>query len=96
MRRPRGNPRRDALEYGILLTVATSLSVGFGLLIFMKYNEDGENSPPRQRLNLNAPVDLQQAWRELQTYGRGGSGSSQGGGGKGGGGATGSGNQEPK
>jgi len=78
--RPRGNPRRDALEYGILLTVATSLSVGFGLLIFMKYNEDGENAPPRQRLNLNAPVDLQQAWRELQNYGRGGSsGGNQGG-----------------
>lgn len=80
--RPRGNPRRDALEYGVLLTVATSLSVAFGLLVYMKYNEDGENAPPRQRLNLNAPVDLQQAWRELQLYGRGGgSGGSNGGGG---------------
>ena len=68
--RRRGNPRRDALEYGVLLTVATSLSIGFGLLIYMKYNEDGENG--RQRLNLNAPVDFQQAWRELQSFGRGG------------------------
>ena len=72
------NPRRDALEYAVLLTVATSLSVGFGLLIYMKYNEDGEGAPPRQRLNLNTPVDLQQAWRELQLYGRGGgNGSNQ-------------------
>lgn len=70
----RGNPRRDALEYGILLAVATSLSVGFGLLVYMKYNEDGVNSPPRQRLDMNAPLDLQQAWRELQSYGRGGGG----------------------
>jgi hypothetical protein len=70
----RGNPRRDAIEYGILLTVATSLSVGFGLLVYMKYNEDGENGPPRQRLDMNAPLDLQQAWRELQNYGRNGGG----------------------
>lgn len=70
--RRRGNPRRDALEYGILLTVATSLSVGFGLLVYMKYNEGGEGAPPRQRLNLNEPVDLQRAWQELQQYGRGG------------------------
>jgi hypothetical protein len=94
----RGNPRRDAIEYGILLTVATSLSVGFGLLVYMKYNEDGENGPPRQRLDMNAPLDLQQAWRELQNYGRNGGG---GGGGNAGNNPSSSaadsgGNQKPK
>lgn len=96
--RRRGNPRRDAIEYGILLTVATSLSVGFGLLVYMKYNEGGEGDPPRQRLNLNTPVDLQQAWKELQQYGRGfgGGGNNNVGQDKGSGGTSGNNGKESK
>jgi hypothetical protein len=65
-----GNPRRDALEYGVLITVATSMTVMFGIFAYIRCTEDPSN---RQRLDLNAPVNFGEAWRELQRYGRDGS-----------------------
>jgi hypothetical protein len=65
-----GNPRRDALEYGVLLTVATSMTVVFGIFAYIRCTEDPSN---RQRLDLHAPVNFGQAWRELQRYSRDGS-----------------------
>mmetsp|Transcript_7845 Transcript_7845/g.14789 ORF Transcript_7845/g.14789 Transcript_7845/m.14789 type:complete len:90 (-) Transcript_7845:2261-2530(-) len=56
----RGNPRRDAFEYGVLLFYATSLTAGIGLMLYMKNTSKGLGD-----IDLNAPVDFQGAWNEL-------------------------------
>lgn len=56
----RGNPRRDAFEYGVLLFCATSLTAGVGLMLYMKNTTKGLGE-----VDLNAPVDLKGAWNEL-------------------------------
>ena len=64
-----GNPRRDALEYGILITCATSMTVAFGIFAYIRCTEDRNN---RQKVDLRAPVNFGQSWRELQRYVRDG------------------------
>lgn len=67
--RRRGNPRRDAVEYAILITVATSITAAFGVLAYIKWFED-EMPHPLPKLDLNAPVNFQQALRELEQINR--------------------------
>ena len=67
--RRRGNPRRDAVEYAVLLAVATSITAAFGVLTYIKWYED-EATNPRPTLDLNAPVNFQQALRELVQFNR--------------------------
>ena len=56
----RGNPRRDALEYGILMFCTTGMTVGLGLMLY------GRNTPQGLgKLDLNAPFDLKGALKEL-------------------------------
>jgi len=78
-----GNPRRDALEYGVLITLGSSMAVAYGLLI--AYTQQREPDGQRRRLprvDLDASVDLREAWNELRDFG---GGVVRGGGGGGGG-----------
>lgn len=57
------NPRRDAIEYGILLTLATTAVVANGILIYFKRQGSLE------KLDLTAPVlqqgDVRRPWTKL-------------------------------
>lgn len=66
----RGNPRRDAIEYGLLLTLTTTMTAGLGLLLYVAKTlpEEGQQHP---RLNLDAPMDFKGAFRTLQQFARG-------------------------
>lgn len=68
-----GNPRRDAVEYGILLAMTTSCAVACGIMLATNFNEDGK----KKRVDLNETVDLGQAMKELRKFwsGAGGGGN---------------------
>jgi len=57
----RGSPRRDALEYGMLLFCTTGLSAGLGLMLYMRNSPGG-----LEKLDLDSTVDFKGAWRELK------------------------------
>lgn len=56
----RGNPRRDAIEYGVLFTLASAMVTGLGLMIYVRKTQGLE------KLDLNAPLDFNGAWKELK------------------------------
>eukprot|EP00540_Astrosyne_radiata_P009030 CAMPEP_0116826146 /NCGR_PEP_ID=MMETSP0418-20121206/2366_1 /TAXON_ID=1158023 /ORGANISM="Astrosyne radiata, Strain 13vi08-1A" /LENGTH=76 /DNA_ID=CAMNT_0004454747 /DNA_START=23 /DNA_END=253 /DNA_ORIENTATION=+ len=62
------NPRRDALEYGILLATTASVAVAYGVLAYVRFN----NVDPERKLrvDLTKPVDFREAARELRELGR--------------------------
>jgi hypothetical protein len=67
-----GNPRRDALEYGVLIALTSSMALAYGLLI--AYTQQREPDGQRRRLprvDLDASVDLREAWNELRNFGGG-------------------------
>mmetsp|Transcript_4068 Transcript_4068/g.6002 ORF Transcript_4068/g.6002 Transcript_4068/m.6002 type:complete len:92 (+) Transcript_4068:124-399(+) len=54
-----GSPRRNAIEYGILLTTATVMCAGMGIMIVLKdKNRLGT-------IDLNGPVDFKTGMAEL-------------------------------
>lgn len=65
------NPRRDAIEYGVLVTLTTMMVGAYGVMIYLGATPD-ENGKPRklEKVDLNAPVDIRGALRELR-YGKG-------------------------
>ena len=63
----RGNPRRDAIEYGILMTLTTTMVAGLGLMIYAS-RQSPEGLP---KLDLDAPVDFKSAFREVQQIAKG-------------------------
>mmetsp|Transcript_23281 Transcript_23281/g.38376 ORF Transcript_23281/g.38376 Transcript_23281/m.38376 type:complete len:106 (-) Transcript_23281:406-723(-) len=67
-----GNPRRDALEYGVLMTITTSMAAAYAFLLAYssKTGADGK----RQKLpkvNLDESVDLAKAWEDVKETVRG-------------------------
>ena len=63
----RGNPRRDAIEYGVLLTLTSTMVAGLGLMLYtIKTQPEG-----LPKLDLDAPVDFKNAFRSLQQLARG-------------------------
>ena len=56
----RVNPRRDALEYGILMTLGTAMVGAMGLMLFAE-------KPKDRKLDLDKPLDFQQLWKEVQS-----------------------------
>ncbi|KAL3783279.1 hypothetical protein ACHAW5_010271 [Stephanodiscus triporus] len=67
-----GNPRRDAFEYGVLIALTSSMAVAYGLLI--AYTQQRTPDGQRRRLprvDLDASVDLGEAWDELRKFGGG-------------------------
>ena len=61
------NPRRDAIEYGVLVTLTTMMVGAYGVIIYLGMTPD-ENGKPRklEKVDLNAPFDLRGALRELR------------------------------
>jgi hypothetical protein len=62
----RGNPRRAALEHGILMALTSSMVVGLGIMIYAKKSNGG-----LPRLDLDAPVDFKSAFGEINQLARG-------------------------
>lgn len=56
----RGSPRRDALEYGMLMVCTTGLTAGLGLMLYMRNTPEGLD-----KVDLNAPFDLKGSLQEL-------------------------------
>lgn len=62
-----GNPRRDALEYGVLMTIAASMAGAYAFLL--AYASQSGADGKRQKLpkvNLDESVDLAQAWEDMK------------------------------
>lgn len=63
----RVNPRRDAIEYGVLMTLTTTMVAGLGMLLYVNRTHPGG----LPKLDLDAPVDFKGAFRELQKMAKG-------------------------
>jgi len=74
LRRGGSNPRRNALEYGILVGLTTSMACAYGVMIYI-FSTPGKDGQPRQlgKVDLNAPINFGEMWKEL-THGNGLSG----------------------
>mmetsp|Transcript_30472 Transcript_30472/g.47709 ORF Transcript_30472/g.47709 Transcript_30472/m.47709 type:complete len:106 (-) Transcript_30472:1023-1340(-) len=67
-----GNPRRDAVEYGVLITITTSMAASYAFLL--AYSSQTGADGKRQKLpkvNLDESVDLGQAWEDMKVTMRG-------------------------
>ena len=63
-----GNPRRDAFEYGVLITLGTSMAAAYAFLIAYS----SQRSPDGQRrklprVDLNEEVDIGKAWEDMKS-----------------------------
>ncbi len=62
-----GNPRRDALEYSVLITLTTSMAAAYAYLI--AYSSQANPDGTRRKLpkvNLDDTVDLASAWENMK------------------------------
>ncbi|KAL7528854.1 hypothetical protein ACHAXR_004679 [Thalassiosira sp. AJA248-18] len=62
-----GNPRRDAFEYGVLVTLGTGMAAAYAFLIAYS----NQRTPDGQRrkmpkVDLDEPVDLGKAWEDMK------------------------------
>ncbi len=67
-----GNPRRDAIEYGVLITLTASMATAYAILIAYS-NQRTPDGQRRKlpRVELDKPVDLGEMWTEMKDFGRG-------------------------
>jgi hypothetical protein len=67
-----GNPRRDAIEYGVLITLTASMATAYAILIAYS-NQRTPDGQRRKlpRVELDKPVDLGEMWMEMKNFGRG-------------------------
>ena len=67
-----GNPRRDAIEYGVLITLTASMATAYAILIAYS-NQRTPDGQRRKlpRVELDKPVDLGEMWTEIKDFGRG-------------------------
>ena len=67
-----GNPRRDAIEYGVLVTLTASMAAAYAVLIAYS-NQRTPDGQRRKlpRVELDKPVDLGEMWAEIKDFGRG-------------------------
>ena len=62
-----GNPRRDALEYGVLITITASMATAYAFLL--AYSSQSTPDGQRRKLpkvNLDEAVDMGKAWGEMK------------------------------
>ena len=62
-----GNPRRDALEYGVLITITASMATAYAFLL--AYSSQSTPDGQRRKLpkvNLDEAVDMGKAWEEMK------------------------------
>ena len=63
-----GNPRRDAFEYGVLITLTTSMAAAYALLLAYASSTPSEGQRRKiPKVELDEKVDLGKAWEELKT-----------------------------
>lgn len=61
------NPRRDAIEYGVLLTLSTVMAGAMGLMIYLRKTPMEDGTPRKlETIDLDAPVDFARIWKELK------------------------------
>ena len=77
-----GNPRRDAIEYGVLIGLTSSMAIAYGLIIAYIQQRDADGRRRRlPRVDLDASVNIGEVWDEMKNIGLGGILSRGGGGG---------------
>mmetsp|Transcript_2576 Transcript_2576/g.3683 ORF Transcript_2576/g.3683 Transcript_2576/m.3683 type:complete len:101 (-) Transcript_2576:407-709(-) len=67
-----GNPRRDAFEYGVLITITSSMAAAYAFLLVYS-NQTGADGKRQKipKVNLDDSVDLSQAWEDMKVTVRG-------------------------
>ncbi|KAL7460945.1 hypothetical protein ACHAXS_001380 [Conticribra weissflogii] len=62
------NPRRNAFEYGVLVTLASSMAASYAILLAYAMSTD-ENGNRRKipKVNLEDEIDLGKAWEEVKS-----------------------------
>jgi len=62
------NPRRNAFEYGVLVTLASSMAASYAILLAYAMSTD-ENGKRRKipKVNLEDEIDLGKAWEEVKS-----------------------------
>lgn len=63
-----GNPRRNAFEYGVFITLTTTMAASYAFLIAYS----GQRTPEGQRrglprVDLDAKVDVGEMWEEMKS-----------------------------
>lgn len=62
-----GNPRRDAFEYGVLITLGTSMAAAYAFLLSYSNQRNPDGSRRRlPRVDLDEEVDLGKAWEDMK------------------------------
>ena len=66
-----GNPRRDAFEYGVFITLTSAMAASYAFLIAYS----GQRTPEGERrglprVDLDAKVDVAEMWDELKSVSR--------------------------
>lgn len=62
-----GNPRRDVFEYGVLMTITTSMAAAYAFLL--AYSSQSTPDGQRRKLpkvNLDESVDISKAWEDVK------------------------------
>ena len=63
-----GNPRRDAFEYGVLITLTSGMAAAYAFLIAYSNLKEADGSRKKlPRVDLDAKVDLAEAWEEMKS-----------------------------
>ncbi|KAL7552928.1 hypothetical protein ACHAWF_017528 [Thalassiosira exigua] len=83
-----GHPRRDALEYGVLATLAATMAASYGFMLAYSGGRAPDGSRRKlPKVELDEEVDFEKTWRAVKDAARemmgGGGGGSAGGGGAG-------------
>lgn len=62
------NPRRNAFEYGVLVSLAAGMTCAYGVMIYisMTPGPDGKRRDLK-KVDLNAPVNLREMWLAMTT-----------------------------
>mmetsp|Transcript_1100 Transcript_1100/g.2004 ORF Transcript_1100/g.2004 Transcript_1100/m.2004 type:complete len:81 (-) Transcript_1100:394-636(-) len=62
--------KRQALEYGILVTLALGLVTANGVLLFEQMAVDEDGRPrKREKIDLRAPLNLGEMWSSVKRFG---------------------------
>ena len=83
------SPRRNAFEYGVLITLSTTMAASYAFLI--AYGNQTNSEGKRRgipKVDLDAEINLNDVWIDMKKEVRGMFGSSRGGSGASGGGVT--------
>eukprot|EP00549_Striatella_unipunctata_P002751 CAMPEP_0118695430 /NCGR_PEP_ID=MMETSP0800-20121206/13176_1 /TAXON_ID=210618 ORGANISM="Striatella unipunctata, Strain CCMP2910" /NCGR_SAMPLE_ID=MMETSP0800 /ASSEMBLY_ACC=CAM_ASM_000638 /LENGTH=105 /DNA_ID=CAMNT_0006594209 /DNA_START=60 /DNA_END=377 /DNA_ORIENTATION=+ len=60
------SPGRDALEYGLLMTLFSAYTIGYGALCYLRLTPDENGNKRKFGVDLNKPLIMDGAFEEVQ------------------------------